>query len=153
MSVEATPVSAGPAAGYYADQSDVENIFGRDNVAIWSNLDNDDTDADVARIQEALDDADSQINTALRGVYAVPVAVSGDDANVLKRIAATMAGVWLYRNRGDRDAGDKSKAKLDGRYASMLAGVEIELGYIRVGINPLSITRRDDNLSNGPVTG
>ena len=97
-------------AGTFAAQSDVEDQFGRANVAAWSQLDNSQsTDgtavADEDRILRALQWADAKINHifCVQGNYAAPLVPQGDDALLLCRWAAVLAGAWLYLSRGLRD--------------------------------------------------
>lgn len=94
------------AAGYYAGQQDIEDWFGIDNVASWSQLDNEVATADETRIARALAYADRQIDRELRTAgVSVPVATSSADFDLLGDIAAEMAGVWLYLARGKQDLG------------------------------------------------
>jgi hypothetical protein len=100
MPITLDPSSSGGAAGYYADQGDVEDVFGVTNIATYSNLENDATTADANRIQLALDGADDEINDFFRGgPLAVPLPIN----SVTTDWAATLAGEWLYRSRGLRD--------------------------------------------------
>ena len=91
----------------YSQQSDVENIFGVTNVAMWSQLDPTQPPgtADTARIQQAICDADSRIVSFFRnyGNYVTPLVPQGTDVNLVARWSATLAGIWLYDNRGQRD--------------------------------------------------
>jgi hypothetical protein len=119
-----------PAQGLYAAQSDIEDIFGITNVAIFSQLDPTQPPgtADVPRIQRALDYSDATIISFFRnqGNYATPLAPLDTDADLVKRWSATLAGVWLYESRGLRDAG-----KDGNRYSQMRALVIAEMGPYR----------------------
>src|SRR5258708_558722 len=44
-----------PIRGHYASQADIENLFGVENVARWSQLDNEVTTADTSRIAASLE--------------------------------------------------------------------------------------------------
>jgi hypothetical protein len=105
MPVTATPITAGSASGRYAAQSDIESQFGVNNVAAWSQLDNTQTTANVARIQLALNFADARIISTFAGFgnYATPLAPIGTDVALVTRWAAILAGAWLYQSRGLRD--------------------------------------------------
>lgn len=87
----------------YAGRSDVEDIFGVNNVKKWADIDGDGVAATItARITRALEFANGHIDDRLRsGPYAVPFStpypVSLIDA------AAKIAGVWLYEGRGITD--------------------------------------------------
>lgn len=109
-----TPLSAPAAVGVYIDQSNLEDKFGINNIEAWSQLDNDVETADTARIQKAIDYAESKINDAFRGSrYAIPFASAPEQ---IKEWATTLAGIWLYQSRGLRDTneeGDKLQALRD----------------------------------------
>ncbi|HPS52794.1 MAG TPA: DUF1320 family protein, partial [Phycisphaerae bacterium] len=86
----------------YATKSEIESVFGKSNVASWSNLDNEMSGADDTRIASAISYADSIINARLRGGrYALPLVNSqGTVPGLVKDWAAKLAGVWLYECRG-----------------------------------------------------
>ena len=91
-----TPVAPGPAIGYYAAQVDVEDVYGRANIASWSQLATGDTTTDTARIQRALDYADATIDNYFRnGPYPVPLAC-GSGSPTVRHWAGIFAGAWLY---------------------------------------------------------
>src|ERR1700733_5522807 len=96
-----------PATGLYSAQSDVEDIFGITNIAVWSQLDPTQPPgtADTDRIQRALDYADAKIISFFRiqGNYVTPLAPQNAAVTLVTRWAATLAGVWLYSSRGLRD--------------------------------------------------
>ena len=85
----------------YATQSDIENRFGVDNVAQWSNLENESTTTDTARIAEAIAFADQEIDDRfIDSAYVVPLSASG--TNGLRPVtgwAAALAGAWLFQSR------------------------------------------------------
>jgi len=86
--------------GTYIAQSDIEDVFGVDSVAAWSQLDpdEDDSTADTARIAKAIAYAERTVEDRFRnGRYAVPF--SGTSV-VLVDWCAKLAGVWLYSSRG-----------------------------------------------------
>lgn len=91
--------------GTYINKSNVEALFGTDNVATWSNLDNDDAQANEARIDDAIAYAEALIDDRFRdGKYAVPLVGNSTNAlETIKNVAAQFAGWWLYRARGLRD--------------------------------------------------
>lgn len=89
------------ASGTYCDGTDIEDRFGVENVARWSQLDNDVTTADLNRVQAAIDWSYATINDTLRdGPYAIPLSPVGQS---VRSWAATLAGWWLYSSRGLRD--------------------------------------------------
>ena len=89
----------------YAAQSDIEDLFGKSNVAIWSNLEGESDVADTNRITKALNYADSYINNELRDS---PWVMPTDSPNFeINDLASRLAGLWLYEARG-HDAEDIS---------------------------------------------
>jgi phage gp36-like protein len=117
-------------AATYAMQSDIEDIFGVTNVAIWSQLDPTQPPGtpDTTRIQRALDYACSKIESFFRnhGNYAIPLTPQNDDVNLVTRWAATLAGVWLYQSRGQRDDTPDGN-----KYTAMAEQVLAEMGPYR----------------------
>lgn len=98
-----------PASGYYASQSDLEDEFGTTNVQNYSDLSGAGA-VDEGRIARALAFADERINHRLRvNNIQVPVATSSQDFLLLTRIAAQIAGCWLYESRGVRDDNTDNK--------------------------------------------
>jgi len=82
--------------GAYVDKADVENTFGVDNVAAWSDLTGAGS-ADATRIALAITYAEGLINDSFRdGRYAIPFSPI---PVVLKDWCAKLAGVWLFFNR------------------------------------------------------
>ena len=58
----------------YITKAKVEAVYGVNNIAKWSNLDNDDAQANDARIDDAITYAEAYIDDKLRGGrYVVPV--------------------------------------------------------------------------------
>ena len=129
MPFSLSPIPA-PIAGRYAAQSDIEDVFGCDNVAIWSQLNNDSTGPDDVRLLKPLAFADAAIDDALRGgPYALPLsAADGSIPPQLTNWAATIAGIWLYQSRGGR-AGDQEAT----RYAQVLADIYQQIALAKSG--------------------
>src|SRR4051794_19615889 len=95
-----TTTSSGSVATY-ATQQDLEDLFGVDNLARWSQLDNDTDTADASRITRALQAADADINIFFRGgPYATPL-IATNARPTLTHWAAAIAGAWLYDARGN----------------------------------------------------
>lgn len=112
---------AGCDGVYYANKSDIEIIFGSDNVTKWADLNNssDQTEID-ARICWSLQQAHSQINDRLTpGPYKIPfetpVPIQIIDT------CARLAGVILYESRGITDMTDGEKPKNQLTYHRQLA--------------------------------
>lgn len=118
------------AQGLYAAQSDIEDIFGVTNVAVWSQLDptQPPVTADTDRIQTALNYADARIISFFRnyGNYSIPLAPQNNDVLLVTRWDATLAGVWLYESRGLRD-----DTKQPNKYSQMARDVITEMARYR----------------------
>jgi len=113
----------------YATQANIEAEFGENNVAKWSNLDNDTEGADAERITWALEYADNAINSRFRGSrYAVPLvdADNGGVPGIVQNWAAKLAGVQLYQCRGlndDDETGNKLTAIRDAVHREISAAL------------------------------
>lgn len=83
----------------YAEQSDVENIYGTTNVAKWADMENTrDEDYIAGRITWAIGLASAHIDSMLLGgPYTVPFSVV---PALIKDGCARLAGVYLYDGRG-----------------------------------------------------
>ena len=107
----------------YITQSDIESVFGDDNIATWSNLDNTDATANTDRITSAINYAQSSIDDRFRFTrYLVPLQGDGVTLYIVKDWAAKLAGIWLYMSRGVRDSneqGDKLSEMKDSVYEEM----------------------------------
>jgi phage gp36-like protein len=90
--------------GRYISKSDIEDLFGVENVAVYSNLENEDDGADDDRIDRAIAQAEAKVEARLRGGrYAMPLVGNSSDALlIIKDICARYAGVWLFQSRGVR---------------------------------------------------
>jgi hypothetical protein len=97
--------------GFYVSQSDLEAVWGVDNIAEWSNLENADPPITAtARIATAISWAEGYFNLRMRGGrYVVPVSSSdAGDSQVIKDIVARYAGRWLFQSRGITSRGEIS---------------------------------------------
>lgn len=83
----------------YAERSDVEMVFGADNIAVWADLNNNEAAGEItARIVWAAALADAEIDDTLRnGPYTIPFA--SPYPVVITDIAARLAGMFLYDAR------------------------------------------------------
>lgn len=127
----------------YCTQSDIEDIFGTQNVAQWSNLDNVTQTADTNRIARALQHATDEINTTFRGgIYAVPL-VLNSGAGTVVAWAAKIAGIWMYNNRGQLDtitAADGSTHQYN-KYSGMLRDVYTRMKNVKNNIDQIDAAR------------
>ena len=100
-----------PAAGNYITQSDLEDAFGADNIAAWSNYDNDTTTANTSAITAAILKGEQWVLNRFRGSrYAVPLVCLDATADPVISDAMATAAVWfLYRGRGIRDGAAENR--------------------------------------------
>lgn len=122
-------VAVDAPAGVYAGLADLEARFGRRNIAAWSQLDNDSSEADLGRIAAALGFADGEVDRVMGGgPFAVPLSpVDG----VLRVAAAELAGWWLYSSRGGDGAIDAVRESALARLVRLRVCPE-SAGYVRV---------------------
>jgi phage gp36-like protein len=119
----------------YITQSNIEDVFGVNNIVRWSNVDNDNETVDATRIARSILIADDFIDDHFRNSqYKVPF------TTVPRKIvdwAAKWAGIWLYESRGladDNEEGNKlqkMKEKTEQEISECLAGM-IKLNAVRV---------------------
>jgi phage gp36-like protein len=135
------PTPPSGASGYYCSLQDLYNVYGEQNIIIYSDVQNTDPSAatlDLTRVQAALDDADSSIDMAmLDGRYSVPLAMGPIARDKMKDIAATFAGYWLYKSRGIRE-----DSKDGDKYSKMVAEAERKLALIKSGFYKLDCQAR-----------
>ncbi len=93
----------------YAERGDIEQIFGRDNVRKWADMDNLGDEATIAtRICWALAESYVDINSRLRGgPYSLPF-VAPLDYQIIS-MSARDAGVKLYEGRGITDFSENGR--------------------------------------------
>ena len=82
--------------GNYIKQSDIENVFGQDNIAIWSNLTGG-VSVDSTRITAAINYAEGLIDDTFRGGrYTIPFSPV---PTMIKDWSSKLAGIWLFMCR------------------------------------------------------
>jgi hypothetical protein len=85
--------------GTYISQSDLELQYGTENIAVWSNMSNDGTGANTARITQAIDFAETYLEARWRHTrWSVPFSNSA----YVKYILCVYAAEYLYKIRGKR---------------------------------------------------
>lgn len=90
----------------YCEKQDVYDMFGQVNVSKWADLDNDkDSEKIDARIDRAINWGESEVESLLRrSVYDLPITNVQDEVPAeITHITASLAGVYLYENRGIQD--------------------------------------------------
>ena len=84
----------------YCQRSDLENVYGKVNVAKWADLDNNEDNAAItARIDAAIVSSVAKLDGWMRNkAYDVPFVAPLDPLVV--EISARFAGIYLYEARG-----------------------------------------------------
>lgn len=119
----------------YIAQANIESKFGKNNVAIWADLDNTQVEADItARIVTAITFADEMVDNILRHArYTLPITnTSGFTPKIIVDVVASLAGVWLYENRGVQDF-DPESGKPQHRLHWTKADAHETLRKLRMG--------------------
>ncbi len=128
--------------GIIVAQSDIENVYGVNNVRRWSQLDQDSKQGDATRIALGITNAESKFADRFRNsVYIVPAC--GTSATYTNWIA-TLAGVWLYQNRGVRDAEAEGATPLDIKMIADHDAMMLEMDAVLSGSRELSIAEDVD---------
>jgi len=120
---------------YYVLPSDVDDVFGFNNVRKWADLDGDGVVAHVdRRIQHAIRYAHAQVETAVRnGPADLPLKTNENETPpIVVEAAALLAGVWLYESRGVQDF-DPETGKVVHRLAWHRKRATALLSAIRTG--------------------
>lgn len=88
----------------YCTRTNINDVFGIKNVEQWADLDNDKNESDInARVARAVAVSTAFMDNRFRRTrYTIPI-VCSSSGETLVDIAAKLAGVWLYENRGIRD--------------------------------------------------
>ncbi len=132
------------ATGSYILQTDIENVFGEDNIARWSQLDNEVELADINRIGEAIVYTESYINDRLRkSQYIIPFA---SVPITVKNWCVVKAGAWLYQARGIRDDNDE-----EDLINAKLEKIETEISGTIMGILQLDAPVKYTDKPSGPI--
>jgi hypothetical protein len=98
----------------YCVLADIQDVFGQSNINKWADLDNDgDSTKIIDRINRGIAWATEEINSKLRrSKYAIPLTDNdGEVPTIIVDIAANLAGVWMYENRGVQDFNPETGAK------------------------------------------
>jgi hypothetical protein len=124
----------------YATQSDIEDIFGPENVAAWSRYESPPPtgSTDTTRVASALALADAEINAHFTGgPYALPL-VCAVCQPVVTYWAAVLAGVWLYGSR----AGTSYIDYAGNRYLALRNAVYQDMDAYKAGVKRLDAAQR-----------
>ena len=93
----------------YCTTANINQIFGPDNVSEWADLNNNDVANEIAaQIAWAIDVASDEIDDYLRSTHhQIPlITAAGATPASITDLAATLAGVRLYENRGVEEMHD-----------------------------------------------
>ena len=125
----------------YCARADIESVFGVENVKQWADLDNDEVSTKIAaRITAAIAYAQAEVDDRLRGgPYTPPL--DEPPPSVITDIAAKLAGVWMYENRGVRDY-NPDTGEAEHRLTFQKDDAEKKLREIRVGLRRLDLADR-----------
>lgn len=134
---EGTAQGSQTATGRYASLSDLEDAYSPENIAKWSDLSNDNV-LDVDRVQTALTYADAEIDLFFRdGTYTVPLNLGSAGTVKVRSWAVSIAGHWLYKNRGIRD-----DDKMGNILVADMAAAKQDMGMYKGGALRLDASRR-----------
>lgn len=135
----------------YCERTDIESIYGANNVADWADLDRDqDDDKIAASITGAIADATDYLDDRFRDSrYVVPiVATIGGTPRQVKRLCARLAGLYLYEARGAQDINPETN-QLQHRYRGVQTMVDQQIDHYLSGKMVLDATR-EDGVSSAP---
>jgi len=129
--------------GTYIGQTDVENVFGEDNVETWSDMDASGS-TDTTRVAKGISVAEDDIQNRFRGGdYAIPFSTATE---VLKDFMAKLAGLWLYENRPKHSSDDNNEY-----YSKMKEQVDMDIESYTSGQRRLNITRSETDTPRAPI--
>jgi len=132
--------------GSYISQTDIENIYGSDNVAAWSDLTGGDT-ADTTRIASSIAYAERYVDNKFRSSrYQVPFVATGSTLDPqLVDWAASFAGDWLYRSRQIR-----RRIDTEGLTSAVVERVREEMAEALAGQIRLGVAEKADPMPSAP---
>ncbi len=125
----------------YAQQSDIEAVFGPSDVAAWTLFETGTPSgsADATRIAAALAYADGEVDGFFAGgPYVVPLVVASGGQPVVAYWAAVIAGCWLYGSR----AGVSYVDYAGNRYLALKAAVFADMQLYKAGVKRLPAAPR-----------
>ena len=125
----------------YAQQSDIEAVFGPANVAAWTLFETGAPGgaADPSRVEAALAYADGEVDAFFAaGPYAVPLVATTDVQPILAYWAGVIAGCWLYGSR----AGVSYVDYAGNRFLALKAAVYADMQLYKAGVKRLAAVTR-----------
>ena len=138
----------------YSARTNIEDVFGIENVKKWADLDGDADAAKIAaRIASGIAVVDEEINDVLRGgPYAVPLTAPGGgvlNSPSVINMSAVLAGVWLYESRGVDDY-DAESGKYSHRLKFQKDEATRKLREIRTGLRRVDCARSESSPTDAP---
>jgi len=128
----------------YVTKDDLEDIFGKDNIATWSNLDGE-ADADTVRIDRAIAVAEEDVENRFRdGKYALPF---NPIPLVVKDWCARLAGIWLFENRPGYNKNEEEKEGFE----DMRDSIDRQVEAYTSGQRTLPANLADNINKGGPI--
>lgn len=131
--------------GSYISQTDLEDRFGASTIAKWSNLDENDTDADTDRIDRAIAYGEERVENFFRDRQ-YKVAFTGASRQLVEW-CVVYAGYWLFTSRGASTDQQSSEATM---LNDLLADVRQQMIETREGVSRLPC-EQDDSQPDVPT--
>lgn len=125
--------------GAYITNQNLYDKFGKDNIAIWSNMDNLTDGEDQSRIDYAIAIGEEYVQDRFRNSrYTVPF--QGQPMPLwIKEWMTIKAGEWLYESRGTRDGGPN--ADFENRIAALASSVDEQIDQVLSGQRELTLAQ------------
>ena len=118
-------------------KNDIEDRFGIENVAKWSQMGNRQATSNKKRIDTSILQGEAFVNDRFRdSKYAVPLLGPGGTPQKVKDWISKAAGVWLWENRGRREA-TEGEASKDAEMVAIRAQIELEMDSYLAGSRTL----------------
>lgn len=134
----------------YITKTDLEDVVGRENVAIWSSINNDqdvENVADLGRVATAILLGEEYIEDRFReSKYAVPFTTV---TTRLKMWMATVACWELYKARGIRDVDEEGRP--NNRVFNLKKEVDKEIDRVLAGMLKVGLALADAQTDSGSV--
>jgi hypothetical protein len=138
--------------GKYISQSDIEDVFGTENVKVWSNLNNDAETADTVRIARAIDFAEEEIENRFRdGQYAIPFSGTSGTPKVLVDWIAKLAGMWLYESRPQKFTTEDEESE-QINFGRMKKQMEKDINAYTSGQRRMALVLAESDSPTAPAT-
>ncbi len=122
-------------------RSNIEDTFGKSNVAKWADLDGNKVEDDITtHINRSITVIEALVNDTLRhSIIDISVVADADMPDTLVEIGATLAGVWLYQSRGVADfnevTGDPTHRLIWQKRDAEARLRKVQTGEIRVDLD------------------